>query len=187
MAGNFPFAWLAYFSALGLGFMFVEISLIQKFILFLGHPIYSVSLVIFSLLVSAGMGSRFSVRFDSPSSRELKILLLLLGGVLFVSAFLYPRILSFFQGSPAFLRWFLTFALIGTLGFFLGMPFPMGIRRAASRGQVFVSWGWCANGCASVLGAILPVLVALIWGFQVVFLLSGLCYLGALLAVWKEG
>jgi fucose permease len=117
----------------------------------------------------------------------LKILLLLLGGVLLASAFLYPRIFSFFQGSPAFFRWLLTFALIGTLGFFMGMPFPMGIRRAASRAQVYVSWGWCANGCASVLGAILPVLLALTWGFQVVFFLSCLCYLMALLAVWKEG
>ena len=187
MVGNFPFAWLAYFSALGLGFMFVEISLIQKLILFLGHPIYSVSLVIFSLLVSAGIGSRFSLRFDGRSFRELKILLLFLGGLLFASAFLYPRIFSFFQGSPAFFRWLLTFALIGALGFFMGMPFPMGIRRAASRGQVCVSWGWCANGCASVLGAILPVLLALTWGFQVVFFLSCLCYLIALLAVWKEG
>jgi SAM-dependent methyltransferase len=187
IAENFPFAWLAYFSALGFGFMFVEISLIQKFILFLGHPIYSVSLVIFSLLLSAGMGSRFSLRFDGRSSRELKLLLLFLSGLLFASAFFYPRILSFFQGSPAFLRWLLTFVLIGTLGFFLGMPFPMGIRRAASRGQAYVSWGWCANGCASVLGAILPVLLALTWGFQVVFFLSVLCYLVALLAVWKGG
>jgi SAM-dependent methyltransferase len=187
MAGNFPFSWLAYFSALGLGFMFVEISLIQKFILFVGHPIYSVSLVIFSLLVSAGMGSRFSLRFEGRSSRELKILLLFLCGLLFMSSFFYPRILSFFQGSPAFFRWLITFALIGTLGFFMGMPFPMGIRRAASRGQVYVSWGWCANGCASVLGAILPVLLALTWGFQVVFFLSALCYLVAFLAVWKGG
>jgi len=187
MGGNFPFSWLTYFSALGLGFMFVEISLIQKFILFLGQPIYSVSMVIFSLLVSAGMGSRFSLRFDDRSSREWKLLLLFLGVLLFASAFLYPWILSFSQGSPPFLRWFLTFALIGTLGFFMGMPFPVGIRRAASRGQVLVSWGWCANGCASVLGAILPVLLALAWGFQVVFFLSGLYYLIALLAVWKEG
>jgi SAM-dependent methyltransferase len=187
MAGNFSFSWLAYFSALGLGFMFVEISLIQKFILFVGHPIYSVSLVIFSLLVSAGMGSRFSLRFEGRSSRELKILLLFLCGLLFASSFFYPQILSFFQGSPAFFRWLITFALIGTLGFFMGMPFPMGIRRAASRGQVYVSWGWCANGCASVLGAILPVLLALTWGFQVVFFLSALCYLVAFLAVWKGG
>ena len=133
------------------------------------------------------MGSRFSLRFDGRSSRELKLLLLFLCGLLFASAFFYPRILSFFQGSPAFFRWLLTFALIGTLGFFLGMPFPMGIRRAASRGQAYVSWGWCANGCGSVLGAILPVLLALTWGFQVVFFLSVLCYLVALLAVWKGG
>ncbi len=185
--GRHRFAWLLYFTVLGLGFMFLEISLIQKFILFLGHPLYSVSMVIFSLLVSAGLGSRFSIRLDARSSRQLKLLLPFLCVLLVGAAFFYPLILSFFQGSPAFFRWLLTFVLIGALGFFLGMPFPMGIRRAALRGQVYVSWGWCANGCASVLGAILPVLLALTWGFQVVFFLSGLCYLVALWAVWKEG
>ncbi|MGE5252626.1 MAG: hypothetical protein ACM3N7_01580 [Planctomycetaceae bacterium] len=187
MGSRSGLAWLAYFIALGFGFMFVEISLIQKFILFLGRPIYSVSLVIFSLLVSAGMGSRYSLRLDGHSPRQLKLLLLFLGGLLSGAALLYPRILYVFQGSPAFFRFPLTFVLIGTLGFFLGMPFPMGIRRAASRGEVYVSSGWCANGCASVLGAILPVLLALTWGFQVVFFLSALCYLAALWAVGKEG
>jgi SAM-dependent methyltransferase len=186
-AGNSLFAWLVCFAALGFGFMFVEISLIQKFILFLGHPIYSVSLVIFSLLVSAGMGSRFSLRLDGRSFRQLRILLLFLPGLLFLSAFSYPLILSFFQGNSTFVRWALTFILISTPGFFMGMPFPLAVRLVGSTRPHWVSWGWCANGCASVLGAILPVLIALTWGFQAVFFLAALCYLVGFLVICKYG
>jgi SAM-dependent methyltransferase len=178
---------LAYFSALGLGFMFVEISLIEKFILFLGHPLYSISLVIFSLLVSAGAGSRFSLRIEVSSSLGLRALLLLLCGLIFLSAALYPRALPLFQGSPPVIRWALTWALILPVGFFLGMPFPLGIRMVGSKNPLWVPWGWCANGCASVCGAILPVLIAQAWGFQTVFFLAALCYGLAFLAVSKWG
>ncbi len=167
--------------------MFVEISLIQKFILFLGHPIYSVSLVIFSLLVSAGMGSRFSLRFDGRSFRQLRILLLCLSGLLLLSAFSYPLILSFFQGNSVFVRWALTFILVSAPGFFMGMPFPLTVRLVDSMQPQWVCWGWCANGCASVLGAILPVLIALNWGFQAVFFLAALCYLVGFLVICKYG
>ena len=184
-AGGAPPASLIYFSALGLGFMFVEISLIEKFILFLGHPIYSVSLVIFSLLVSAGAGSRFSLRLEVSSSRGLRVLLFLLCGLIILSAALYPRALSLFQGSPPVIRWALTWALIMPLGFFLGMPFPLGIRMVGSKNPLWIPWGWCANGCASVCGAILPVLIAQAWGFQTVFFLAALCYGLAFLAVSK--
>jgi predicted membrane-bound spermidine synthase len=186
-AGNSLFAWLVCFSALGFGFMFVEVCLIQKFILFLGHPIYSVSLVIFSLLVSAGMGSRFSQRFHGRSFRELRILLLFLSGFFPLVAFFYPLLLSFFQGNSAVVRWVLTFILISTPGFFMGMPFPLAVRLVGSMRPQWVSWGWCANGCASVLGAIVPVLIALNWGFQAVFFLAALCYLFGFLVICKYG
>ena len=186
-AGDSPFAWLACFTALGFGFMFVEISLIQKFILFLGHPIYSVSLVIFSLLVSAGLGSRFSLRFHGRSLRQLRILLLFLSGFLFLSAFLYPPILSFFKGHSVFVRWVLTFLLVSIPGFFMGMPFPLAVRLVGSIRPHWVSWGWCANGCASVLGAIVPILIAMNWGFQMVFFLATLCYLFGFLVICKYG
>jgi len=186
-AGNSLFAWLVCFTVLGFGFMFVEISLIQKFILFLGHPVYSVSLVIFSLLVSAGMGSRFSLRFGDRSFRQLRIILLFLSGLLLLAAFSYPLILSFFQGNSSFVRWALTFILISTPGFFMGMPFPLAVGLLGSMRPHWVSWGWCANGCASVLGAILPVLIALNWGFQAVFFLAALCYLVGFLVICKYG
>jgi len=184
-AGNSLFSWLACFTALGFGFMFVEVCLIQKFILFLGNPIYSASLVIFSLLVSAGMGSRFSMRFHGRSFRQLRVLLLFLPGLLVLAAFLYPLTLSFFQGNSAVARWVFAFILISTPGFFMGMPFPLAVRLVGSMEPRWVSWGWCANGCASVLGAILPVLVALNWGFQTVFFLAALCYLFGFLVICK--
>jgi SAM-dependent methyltransferase len=179
--------WLACFGSLGVGFMLVEVSLIQKFVLFLGHPVYSVSLVFFSLLVSAGMGSRFSQRFHARPLRQLRRTLLFLSGLLLLTAFFYPLVLSFFQGQSAFLRWVFTFLLISTPGFFMGIPFPLAVRVVGSMQPRWVSWGWCANGCASVWGAILPVLIALNWGFQAVFFLAALCYLFGFLVICKSG
>jgi SAM-dependent methyltransferase len=185
-AGAHP-ALLIYFFALGLGFMFVEISLIEKFILFLGHPLYSVSLVLFSLLVSAGAGSRFSLRLKISTFRGLRGLLLVAGGLVVLSAALYPQTLPLFQGSPPAVRWALTAALILPVGFFLGMPFPVGIRMAGLKNPLWIPWGWCANGCASVCGAVLPVLIAQAWGFQIVFFLAALCYAAAFAAASKWG
>lgn len=181
-----PFPWLLYFLALGFGFMFVEISLIQKFILFLGHPVYSVSVVIFALLVFAGLGSRLSVFIDPTTVRGLRLVLLSVACLLFLSALYLPQVLSSFQGKSLFFRQLLSILLIAPLGFLMGMPFPLGIRQVGARRPFFVPWAWCANGCASVLGSILPVIIALAWGFQAVFLLAGLLYALSLLAVWKS-
>jgi SAM-dependent methyltransferase len=182
-----PFPWVIYFVALGLGFMFVEISLIQRFILFLGHPVYSVSLVIFSLLVSAGMGSRLSMRIDPKTLWRVKGILLGVAGLLFLGAILYPQVLPVFQGKTLILRFVLTFLFITPLGFFMGMPFPLGIRLVGSQRPSLVPWAWCANGCASVLGSILPVILALTWGFQTVFFAAATCYSLALFVIWKYG
>jgi hypothetical protein len=180
------FPWLGYFAALGLGFMFVEISLIQKFILFLGHPVYSVSLVIFSLLIFAGVGSRFSTRLDPRTSGGLKLVLLLTSGLLCLYTFALPQVLTFFQGKPLFFRQWMTVLLIAPPGLLMGMPFPLGIRLAGAQSPFLVAWAWCANGCASVLGSILPVIIALAWGFQAVFFLAAFLYAVSLLGVWKS-
>jgi len=181
-----PLPWLIYFTALGLGFMFVEISLIQRFILFLGHPIFSVSLVIFSLLVFAGIGSRLSTRIDLRTPGGLKLVLILAGSLIFLYAFFFPQVLPIFQGNPLLFRQVITIFLIAPLGLLMGMPFPLGIRLVGSQWQFFVPWAWCANGCASVLGAILPVIIALAWGFQTVFFLAAFLYAMSLLVVWKS-
>jgi len=181
-----PFPWLVYFAALGLGFMFVEISLIQRFILFLGHPLYAVSLVIFSLLIFAGLGSRLSMRLDPRLWRGLKVILPSVAALLFLYSLFLPQVLPFFQGKPLLLRQVLTLFLIAPLGLLLGMPFPLGIRWVGSQRPFLVPWAWCANGCASVLGSILPVIIALAWGFTAVFFLAAVLYLIGLLVIWKS-
>jgi len=181
-----PVTWLTYFASLGLGFMLVEISLIQKFILFLGHPVYSVSLVLFSLLVFAGAGSRLSSGLELFFIPRLKLVLLAIVIFLFLYSFLLPQTLSFFQGKPLLIRQILTIFIIGPLGFLMGIPFPLGIRLLGEQWPFLVPWAWCANGCASVLGSILPVIVALAWGFQTVLLMSALLYGLGLFMAWKS-
>ena len=177
------FSWILFFFTIGLAFIFVEISLIQKFILFLSHPVYAISLVILSLLASAGLGSRISTSI--PALPGLKRMIPILVGLLILYAFLLPPVLSFFQGWPLEARYFLSALLIAPLGLTMGIPFPMAIRLLGAQKSEAVPWAWCANGCASVLGAILPVLIALSWGFQAVWLLSSLLYLLGLSLIWK--
>ncbi|MBI4496139.1 MAG: hypothetical protein HY697_04305 [Deltaproteobacteria bacterium] len=184
--GGLTFSWILYFSALGLAFMFVEISFIQKFILFLGHPVYAVSLVLFSLLLSAGLGSRLSTRLDPARSKVLKVILLMISALILLYAFLLPTVLSFFQGQPLLMRQLLTFLIAAPPGLLMGMPFPLGIRLVGARWAPFVPWAWCANGCASVLGSILPVILALAWGFQNVFFIAALLYLLGLAAIAND-
>jgi len=178
------FRWILFFFAIGLAFMFVEISLIQKFILFLSHPVYAVSAVILSILIFAGLGSRISA-FLHPR-QSLKRMLPILVGLLILYAFLLSRILPFFQGWQLEARYFLSALLIAPLGLTMGIPFPAAIRLLGAQKPEFIPWAWCANGCASVLGAILPVLIALSWGFQAVWLLSSLLYLLGLSLIWRD-
>lgn len=167
---------LFYFSFLGLGFMFVEISLIQRFILFLGHPVYSVSLVIFSLLIFASLGSRFFPKLSKKNLGNGSIIFSLLVILLLLYASLLPSLLRFFQGEALLSRQILTTLLISFPAFFMGMPFPLGVRSLGEKAPELIPLGWCANGCSSVLGAILPVIIALAWGFQTVFVLAALIY-----------
>ncbi len=182
---NHSFFWLFYFTLLGLGFMFMEISLIQKFILFLGHPVYSVSMIIFSLLVFAGLGSRISMKMGTISSLNLQRVLLLNTLFLLLFAFFLFPTLTFFQGQAFPLRLLITVLFIAPLGVTVGMPFPLGIRWVGERQPPLIPWAWCANGCASVIGAILPVIIALYGGFQMVIILASLLYAMAFLTVRK--
>lgn len=186
LPGNRRFSWLLYFITLGLGFMFVEISLMQKFILFLGHPVYSIAIVLFSLLIFAGAGSRLSTRLNPRALRGLRLVLPMIAGLLLVYAFLLPQVLAFFQGHSTFSRQALTVLFIAPLGMFMGMPFPLAIRLLGLQEPSFIPWAWCANGCASVLGAILPVIIALALGFQTVFFLAALLYAAGFGLVWKS-
>ena len=174
---------LAYFLFLGLGYMFIEIVFIQKFILFLGHPVYAVSTVLFSLLTFSGLGSYFSGRLKCWSRRPLIFILLLICAVTVVYAVSLPILLHELLGQDLAVRIVIAFLTIIPIAFLMGMPFPLGISLTNERYPALIPWTWAVNGCASVLGSILPVIIALSAGFSTVLLLGGVIYLAAVGAI----
>jgi hypothetical protein len=180
-------AWpvASYFLAIGFAFLFIEIAFIQKFILFLSHPLYSVAVVLAAFLFFAGIGSALAARFaDSITAggSRLGAIELSIAGILSISlTYLYalPVIFSklFHLSDPA--RILVSLALIAPLAFFMGMPFPLGLSRVRSKAPALVPWAWGVNGCASVLSVILATLLAMELGFSAVILTAAVLYAGA--------
>lgn len=163
---------MGYFLCLGFGFMFVEITLIQRFILFLGHPVYSVSAVLFSLLLFAGLGSFFSERIKNPTKVIISLSLLII-----LYLIVLQGIFNTFLGEGIITRYIISLLIIAPLGFLMGMPFPIGIRIAKKVSPDLIPWAWAVNGCASVLGSILVIIIALSYGFSSLLVLAGVVYL----------
>jgi spermidine synthase len=175
--------WLIYFGCLGIGFIFVEVVLMQQLVLYLGHPTASISVVLFSLLSFSGLGSFISGRFPGDSRRYLRIVIPILGTM----GLIYAVILS--PLALATLAWDfpwrvgLSVILLAPLGLIMGMPFPLGIRLVDSFNNKLIPWAWGINGCASVLGSILSVIIAMTFGFSTVLVLSVLVYQVALVSI----
>jgi hypothetical protein len=176
---------LLYFLAIGLGFMLFEISLIQRFVLFLGYPTYSLSVTLGSLLVSLGWGSYLSKRWVGSERRAPPLAALAIGALTLFYMTALPAVQDAFLGSPLFVRSLVTIAVLAPLGLVMGMFFPLGIRRAASIHEDLVPWAWGINGCASVTGGVLTVVMAMSFGFTSVWLLSLLIYAGGTYALLK--
>jgi len=176
---------LAYFFCLGLGYMFVEIATIQRFILFLGHPTYSVSAVLFSLLLASGLGSYLSGRLRPAGAGHMLVLLSI--GVLTPLYGSVSPILRSLLYMPLTARLMVTPVILAPLGLLLGMPFPVGVRMLSDSDRGLVPWAWAANGCASVLGAMLSTIIALFFGFSKVFLAAGVAYFAGLLLTLYRG
>lgn len=170
-----PKAWtLIYFSAIGIGYMFLEIVLIQKFILFLEHPIYSVSTIITGMLFFSGVGSYVSAG-TFFRRRFLYIIgtLIILGLVyhFFLNEFLY-----IFVVFPLWIKYGIGILLVAPLAFCMGMPFPYGIKKLSEQSPSLLPWAWGINGCFSVVSAVLAAFLSIQFGFDVVFTSAMLCY-----------
>ena len=181
-----------YFFALGLGFLFVEIAFIQKFILFLGHPLYAVAVVLAGFLLFAGIGSAtsswFAGRIDAwhrvhpRRGLQLSAIQLSVIGIIAVSLLyllILPTLFDWLRSLTDIARILASLGLIAPLAFFMGMPFPLGLSCVWSQARPLVPWAWGVNGCASVLGAILAVLIAMTLGFSSVVVAAILLYAGA--------
>ncbi len=171
---------LAYFSAIGLAFMFVEIAFIQKFVLFLSHPLYAVAVVLFAFLLFAGVGSRLSRRLHDAAATRLRNPLAAVALAIAVSAALSLSLLAWLfehaMGLPDAARIAVSVTLIAPLAFFMGMPFPLGLARVEARDAGLVAWAWSINGCASVIGAVLATLLAIHVGFAAVVVAALVLY-----------
>ncbi len=181
---------LLYFVAVGLGYILVEIAFIQRFVLFLGHPTYALTVVIFLLLLSSGAGSLVSRRW-LPEPARVWLPLLLLAGVIGLHVLILPGLLNALVGLPFVAKLAVSGLLLIPLGVAMGMPFPTGLRalariRAAdslvqtqSAGNA-VEWAWAMNAASSVLGSVLAMVIAIEWGLNFTLACGAVAYLLAM-------
>jgi len=174
---------LVYFGAIGLGFMLVEISQVQRLAIFLGHPVYSLSVVLFALLLSSGLGSLATARLsDSAKSSTRSLLLLVVVLVAFGSS--TPLVIRYFDAASVAVRIAVAVAILLPIGFVMGMAFPIGMRRALSDAPSIAPWLWGVNGAASVCASVLVVVIALGAGISAAFWVGAGCYVIALAALF---
>jgi hypothetical protein len=179
---------LLYFVAVGLGYILVEIAFIQRFVLFLGHPTYALTVVIFLLMLSSGAGSLFSRRW-LPRTELAWMPIILVVGALLIDVIFLPRWLESWVGLTLYSRMAVSGLLLAPLGFVMGMPFPTGLRALAARAESnlhlsaddnAVEWAWAMNAAASVLGSVLAMVIAIQFGLNVTLACGIAAYLFAL-------
>jgi hypothetical protein len=171
---------LGYFIAIGLGFILIEIALMQKFVLYLGHPIYALVVVLGCLLVSAGAGALFTKRHDRgavPARRPwifAGILILVL-----LQLLILPAVFRATLASPLSFRIAITLFALAPLGFLLGQPFPIGLKHLDQHNRAVIPWAWGLNCAASVLGSVAAISIAMVYGYNAVVLTGAACYAAA--------
>jgi hypothetical protein len=175
-----------YFLSLGFGFIFIEISFIQRFTLFLGHPLAAISVVLAAFLACAGIGSGLCLRLRTSGPALATAVAAI---ATFATAYLFgmPSLLGALVAVPFAAKVVITLLLIAPLGVAMGMPFPLGLGRVASEAPRLVPWSWGINGCASVIGAVLASILAMDIGFSLVVCLAIALYAVAALTFPGRG
>jgi hypothetical protein len=158
--------FVLFFSILGFGFMVIEISLFQKFILFLGHPTLSLSVLLFSLLISSGLGSLFSNRFQKDSLlKKVSMISLIIASIIIIYIVVLPFIFNAFLSSDVLIRVLISGILLFPLGFLMGIPFPSGMGVMGRSYKKDIPWMWGINGTFSVMGSAFAIMIAMTAGF----------------------
>jgi hypothetical protein len=165
------------------GYILIQVALIQKFVLFLGHPTYALTVIIFSMLVFSGLGSFLSRRLVGDNDGKLVGSLALVSLFVLILALSAAPLTSALVGWPLAAKMALTMALIAPAAFFMGMPFPQGLARLENFHKPSVRWAWSLNAAASVLGSAGAIFLAIYLGLRETLLVGGLLYLGAVVVV----
>ena len=172
-----------YFLSLGLAFLFIEIAFIQKFILFLHHPLYAIAITLAAFLLFAGLGSQYSGRLQQRLGYyrcvRLAVLVIVVLG-LFYNLFL-DGLFALFLASETPIKIGIAILIIAPLAFFMGMPFPLALAYLNKNFSSLVPWVWGVNGCASVISAILAMILAMHFGFTIVIIFALMLYVIAMM------
>ncbi|MEX0663256.1 MAG: hypothetical protein WD598_00640 [Acidimicrobiia bacterium] len=175
-----------YFTMLGLGFIFFEIALIQRLIVFLGYPTYSLTVTLMSVLIFTGIGALLSSRLEANPARALPRLLAILGGLTAFYVFGLVPMTDALITLPLALRVATAFLVLAPLGLCLGMFMPLGLHAVSGLSEFpreYVAWGWAVNGFASVIGSVLSTMLAMTFGFRAVLAIAIAAYVVALTAL----
>jgi hypothetical protein len=180
-----PVSALMYFVAVGLGYILVEVTFIQRFVLFLGHPTYALTVVIFSMLLSSGAGSVVSRKWLAKSGR-IWVPLLAIFAALIIYVGVLPNLLEHFVGAAFLPKLAISAGLLVPLGFAMGMPFPTGLRAMAETAERAsqansIEWAWAMNAASSVLGSVLAIVIAIEFGLNATLACGAAAYAMALL------
>lgn len=167
----------SYFFLIGIGFMTVEISLLQRMSVFLGHPIYSLSVVLFSLILTTGLGSLISDRLPLDSRLKFIVWSVLIALYFILLPFWLPKLLLAYDHANLLERCALSVAVITPAGLFMGFGFPTGMRLVSAIDPNPTPWFWGINGIAGVLAASTTIAISIAWGINCALVIGGLCYI----------
>ncbi len=167
-----------YFALLGLGFMFVEIGLLQRLSVFLGHPVYSLSIVLFGLILATGAGSLMSERVRLESRGAVAVWAGAIAIYLVALPMWLPAAMRALQSADILARAGLATGVIAPVGILMGLAFPTGMRIVQQRDGRPTPWFWGINGAAGVLASVLAVALSIAFGIHTTLFLGALCYLG---------
>ena len=173
---------LLFFLFIGAGYIMIQVALIQKFVLFLGHPTYALTVIIFSMLLSSGVGSYASRRvIKGDFGRLSMIMVLIVAAVLTLAAVVTP-VAESGVALPFAMKVLISVALISPVGFAMGMPFPTGLSLLEKGMPTGVRWAWAINAASSVLGSAAAMFLAIYVGLKLTLVIGGLLYLAAWLS-----
>lgn len=175
--------FLLFFVAIGMGYILIEVALIQKFILFLSHPTYALAVIVFSMLVFSGIGSYFSRYLLSGTAIRLQFVLLAVALLVAVLTLTVSPATAAGMGWPLPLRAMITVLMIAPVAFLMGMPFPTGLKLLENLHNPSVRWAWSLNAAASVLGSVSSIFFAIYIGLRETLMIGGTMYLCALALV----
>jgi spermidine synthase len=167
---------LLYFITVGLGYILVEIAFIQRFVLFLGHPTYAFTVVVFLMLLSSGLGSLVSQNW-LPNPLNVKVPLLAISAALLTYLVILPMLLTRLVGLAFEVKLLVSAGLLIPLGFVMGFPFPTGLRALAGTGEDAAEWAWALNAASSVLGSVVAMVIAIEFGLNAVLGCGAVVYL----------